>query len=158
MSISLLGYSSRHININVKQQGLGEFRLAGFWGKSNRSKRPKSWRLLKHLATLYEGPWCCFVDFNDLLLHSKKKGRIPHPNSLINGFREAVVTSGLIDIGYEGPEFIWEHHRGSPEWVHERLDRSFFNTDLQELCPGSTVTNLSTTSSDHLPILVELQQ
>ena len=53
-------------------------------------------------------PWCCMGDFNDLLTQSKKRGRLMHPNYLIQGFREAVEYYGLRDLGMEGYSFTWE--------------------------------------------------
>ncbi|XP_073119791.1 uncharacterized protein [Henckelia pumila] len=54
----------------------------------------------------------------------KKRGRIVHPTNLINGFRESVNESGLIELGMKGHWFTWERSRGTYMFVEERLDRA----------------------------------
>ncbi|MCI77735.1 endonuclease/exonuclease/phosphatase family protein, partial [Trifolium medium] len=41
-------------------------------------------------------------DFNDILAPSEKKGRNERAPWLINGFRSAVLDSGLVDVHMEG--------------------------------------------------------
>lgn len=52
-------------------------------------------------------------DFNDLRSQDENKGTIPHPNWLCNGFNEAILSSGLRDMIFEGPQFTWENSRGT---------------------------------------------
>lgn len=52
-------------------------------------------------------------DFNDVLEEDEKRGGKPQPNWLINGFREAVESSGLKDMGFEGYQYTWEAKEGS---------------------------------------------
>ena len=59
---------------------LGVWRLTGFYGFSESSRRRESWDLLRLLAGSSELPWVCIGDFNDLLAATEKRGRIAHPN------------------------------------------------------------------------------
>ena len=83
--------------------------------------------MLQALATSSPLPWCCISDYNDILTQAKKRGKCSHPDWLINGFRDAIEVSGLINIGMEGFQFTWERSRGTLEWIDERLDHALAN-------------------------------
>lgn len=70
----------------------------------------------------------------------------------------AVNDSGLQDFGFLGSEFTWERSRGSPSWIQERLDRGLANQEWRGLFPAATVTVLEVSTSDHLPLFLEVNQ
>lgn len=82
-------YSQNFINTIVREDSQQEWRLTGFYGIPQRERRRESWNLLRTLASQSTLPWCIVGDFNDLLSHDEKKGRVLHPQWLLNGFREA---------------------------------------------------------------------
>jgi len=67
-------------------------------------------------------PWCVIGDFNDILNAPEKKRRVDRPNWLINGLKNSVVESGLIDIRMEGYNLTWFKSLGSDRAVEEKLD------------------------------------
>ena len=111
--LNLISFSMNYIDVVVKIPKMREWRLAGFYGFPERSRRRESWELLKSLSRRSNLSWCCIGDFNDLLDQSEKKGQLMHPNYLIQGFREVVEFYGLRDMGMEGYPFTWEKSRGS---------------------------------------------
>ena len=100
-------------------------------------------------------PWCCIGDYNDLLAQSEKKGRLQHPNSLIQGFREAIEYCGLCDLGMTGYAFTWEKSRGSDKWVDERLDRALATYQWFHIFENARVVNLEMPTSDHSALLLD---
>jgi hypothetical protein len=48
---------------------------------------------------------------------SEKKGQNLCSNWLINGFRQAVLESGLVDVPMEGYPFTWFKSLGTPRAV-----------------------------------------
>lgn len=54
--------------------------------------------------------------------HEKKGGGM-HPRWLMEGFKKMINECNLMDMGYSGSEYTWEHSRGTANWVQERLDR-----------------------------------
>lgn len=85
---------------------------------------------------------------------SEKRGRNLRPSWLINGFRQAVLDSGLVYVPVEGYPFTWFKSLGMPHAVEERLDRALANTGWFNIFPTTTLENLAAPSSDHYPILL----
>ncbi|XP_074323958.1 uncharacterized protein LOC141660875 [Apium graveolens] len=110
------------------------------------------------LAGESELPWCVLGDFNDLMFAHEKKGGRPHPRRLLEGFVDAVNDCGLIDMGFSGNEFTWERARGQTNWIQERLDRGLANQQWQSLFPDAKIRVWDVSSSDHLPLILELNR
>ena len=121
-NVRLLKFSKNCIDVEVKYQDMGKWRMTGFYGFPESSRRRESWDLLCTLTTVSSLPWVCIRDFNDLLAAHEKRGKNEHPNWKLQGFKQVVVDSGLSDIGMEGYQFTWERSKGTENWVEERLD------------------------------------
>lgn len=85
---------------------------------------------------------------------SEKRGRATRPRWLINGFRQAVLDSGLSDVPLEGYPFTWFKSLGTPRAVVERLDRALANNTWFNLFPNSLLENLAAPASDHYSMLL----
>ncbi|RVX07677.1 putative mitochondrial protein [Vitis vinifera] len=127
--VTILGSHDRYIDATVTLENQRMFRLTGFYG-----------------------------DFNELMHQSEKRGNHPHPGSLIEAFRQAVTDCGLSDLGYVGYVYTWEKGRGTTRWVEERLDRALVSTGWKHLFNQSHLIHLSVSTSDHLPVLLELRK
>ncbi|KAG8652544.1 hypothetical protein MANES_06G103266v8 [Manihot esculenta] len=156
-SITLLSSSQHHIDIEVFIEGVGNWRLTGYYGEADRNFRHLSWQRLRMLASHHEAPWVCLGDFNDILSPSEKRGGRPQPSRLINGFRDALCDSGLIEFPMTGYPFTWEHGRNSDGWMESRLDRVFTNAQWRTRFSNSTAEVLGFSTSDHLPILLAVR-
>ena len=109
----LIKCAKNFIDIEIGGAGSGHWRMTGYYGYPESTRRRDSWNLLRYLATISSLPWVCLGDFNDLLSNSEKRGRRAQPNWKLNGFREAVADAGLVDLGMEGYQFTWERARGT---------------------------------------------
>ncbi|KAL8465080.1 hypothetical protein ACS0TY_034540 [Phlomoides rotata] len=118
--------------------------------------RHLSWNLLQHLSRVYSLPWVIIGDFNDILNDREKRGRVLHPLHLLKGFREAVNSSGILDVELTGYPFTWSHCRGSSIFVEERLDEVMGNALWHAMFPRSRLFSLVAPTSDHCPILLDL--
>ncbi|KAJ8624646.1 hypothetical protein MRB53_033176 [Persea americana] len=128
--VNLLSYARNFIDVEVEVDGLGKWRMTGYYGYPETNRRRDSWNLLRVLSSSSSLPWVCLGDFNDLLAANEKRGKRDHPNWLLQGFKSAITDSGLIDLGMEGyrftwERFTWERSRGTVDWVEEKLDRVF---------------------------------
>ncbi|KAL8553494.1 hypothetical protein ACS0TY_001982 [Phlomoides rotata] len=88
------------------------WRVTGFYGIYIRVNRPISRNLLCNLANASSIPWLY------------KRGKVDHPNWLLQGFRIAVANCNLTDLPLLGYQFTWFCGRGAPNSVEERLDRA----------------------------------
>jgi hypothetical protein len=155
MKCLITNYSLNHIDIEVEDLQRGKWRLTGFYGYPEGSRRRDSWNLLRQLSNASQLPWCILGDFNDILSTDEKRGRSERPNRLINGFREAVSDAGLVDIHWEGYNFTWFKSLGTERAIEEKLDRAMANNTWCNLFQNAKVRCLTTTASDHYPLLLE---
>ncbi|GAU38731.1 hypothetical protein TSUD_208420 [Trifolium subterraneum] len=155
VNCSITNYSLNHIDIEVDDLQRGKWRLTGFYGYPEGSRRRDSWNFLRQLSNASQLPWCIIGDFNDILSSDEKQGRSQRPQWLINGFREAVSDSGLVDIHWKGYPFTWFKSLGTERAVEEKLDRAMANDIWCNMFQYATVECLTTTASDHYPLLLE---
>ncbi|PNX81081.1 hypothetical protein L195_g037096, partial [Trifolium pratense] len=151
---SVTNFSSNHVDVEVADAVNGNWRLTGIYGFPGSGRRRDSWNFLKQLSQISSLPWCVLGDFNDILSSSEKKGRNDRAPWLINGFRSAVLESGLADVHMEGYPFTWFKSLGTFRAVEERLDRALANDAWFHKFPNAVLENLPAPASDHYPILL----
>lgn len=150
----LLSYSQSHIDIEAMVDGMEICRLTGVYGEPVRTNRKKTWDLLRHLARDSNFPWVAIGDMNNACSHVDKKGGRPYLNDLIDGFNEALMDAGLIDMNLTGHQFTWERGRGTDNWIEIRLDRALTSDMWLTLFPAVMLYNLEGSESDHSPLLL----
>ena len=57
-------FSKHHIDLEVLDMKKGKWRLTGFYGHPDRSKRHVTWDLIRTLHATSPLPWCLVGDFN----------------------------------------------------------------------------------------------
>lgn len=102
-------------------------------------------------------PWVCAGDFNEILYAHEKAGMAVRSQRQMDGFRQVLSTCDLADLGFEGPAFTWCNGRTGGTMIRERLDRCVANGSWLASFPMARVYHLGGTSSDHLPILLDLE-
>ncbi|XP_059436330.1 uncharacterized protein LOC132169290 [Corylus avellana] len=158
LQLSIQNFSRRHINGIIRRRtDNGEWKLTGFYGHPDPSKRRESWGLLRHLATLSPKPWMCMCDFNEIVGQGEKWGGVNKSSKLMADFREALEACNLSDLGALGPKFSWHNGRQGNEFTKERLDRAVVNLQWCDWFPSAEVAVLASRASDHNPLLINLQ-
>ncbi|XP_055959787.1 uncharacterized protein LOC130014852 [Mercurialis annua] len=147
-----------YIDLLIKGVDGQSWRLTGFYGYPERWRRRDSWNLIHNLSQENSAPWCVIGDFNDLLSHEEKRGGAAHPNWLVNGFRDTILASGLLEMEATGYKFTWSRGRKDAGKVEELLDRAFVTSDWIDLFPEAKVVNQEMSTSDHLPVLLYLNR
>ncbi|XP_060959275.1 uncharacterized protein LOC133030519 [Cannabis sativa] len=122
---SLIRYGHDYIDVQITNSDGVIWRLTGCYGEPNRSLR----------------------------VH--KKGGVPYPDWLLEGFHQALVDSKLCDFNLSGYPYTWEKGRTSLNWIEVRLDRALVSQSWLSVFHSAKLTNLELTSSDHCPILLE---
>ena len=63
---------------------------------------------------------------------------------------------GFLDLGFVGNRFTWSKHFADGHSIWERLDRGVVNASWFLKFPGTIVHHLHCTSSDHMPLYINL--
>ncbi|KAF4347816.1 hypothetical protein G4B88_012929 [Cannabis sativa] len=155
--VSVKSFTSGHIDALVKCPGRELWRFTGFYGNPKASCRSESWRLLCRLKDLFDLPWICGGDFNEILSINEKKGGSDRSMSAMTEFQNALDRCSLADLGFEGQCFTWLNKRQGGAHVQERLDRYFCNQRWHDLFPFVKVLNGDFLNSDHRPIVATLE-
>lgn len=153
-SISVSNFNNNFITVKVIENNVAVWRLSSFYSYPERSRQKASWDLLRSLSISSMLPWCCIGDYNDLLSSDEKKGRVPHPEWCLRGFRETVLDCDLHDITMDGYQYTRSRSKGTERAVEERLDRAMGTTHWFAIFPFARVQNLVADISDHSPILL----
>ncbi|CAN6270194.1 unnamed protein product [Urochloa humidicola] len=103
---------------------------------------------LLEVATYISGPWLLIGDFN-LTRSSLDKNTSPFNHTLAAAFNSVIDQLGLLDRQY-----TCTNKRRFPTLA--RLDRAFVNTTLSATFPNTLLTSTTAPTSDHVPILVNL--
>ncbi|KAK1361377.1 hypothetical protein POM88_045851 [Heracleum sosnowskyi] len=156
--VKLRSSSKNHIDVAVSISGSEDWRLTGFYGEPNRSLRRRTWELLRMLSQQSSLPWCVIGDLNNITSHEEKKGGRRYPEWLIQGFCETMSDCNLVDLGMVGYPFTWEKSRGTEDWVEIRLDRALVSQRWLHMYKEATLQNIEISTSDHMPIFLELRQ
>lgn len=150
----LMSLSQNHIDVEVTVEGMGVWRITGMYGEPERSNRRKTWDLLRNLARDSNLPWCTIGDLNNVTSQQDKQGGEPYPTWLIDGFNEALIDAGLMDMELVEHQFTWERGRGKQDWTEVRLDRAVITQEWQNLFPMANLFNLEGSNSDHSPVFL----
>lgn len=72
----------------------------------------------------------------------------------MQAFQTALLHCNLIDLGYVGNIFTWNHGRHDDAYVQQRLDCACAIAEWRELFPHCRVTHLQVSYSNHNPIFL----
>ncbi|KAM0913489.1 hypothetical protein ACQ4PT_012126 [Festuca glaucescens] len=133
------------------------WRLSGIYGEPRTELRKRTWDVLQYLKSQDDLPWLCMGDFNEVVSQLEQLGGNPRSQANMAGFRDCLEHCGLSDLGYKGYDFTWNNKREGDENVQVRLDRGTATASFLDLYPLTTVEHIVTEESDHMALLVRVQ-
>jgi hypothetical protein len=149
LNVSIKSYSHSHIDAIIKEGTEEAWRFTGVYGAPETHKREETWALLRHLDSMFQLPWCCIGDFNEIVKLEEMKGRLARPERQMRGFRNALDDCGLVDLRYRGFPYTWCNNRDPPYTTWVRLDRAVANLDWLHRFPKALVEHVEVAKSDH---------
>ncbi|KAL4319850.1 hypothetical protein GQ457_18G018210 [Hibiscus cannabinus] len=115
-----------------------------------RYKRRDLWEQLMALNPGRDIPWALGGDLNVIGNSTERRGGSGRNSQGCPIFADFMFKSGLMDMGFSGPEFTW--NRGD---LYQRVDRFICNSTWYSIFPASEVHHLQRIGSDHCPILLD---
>lgn len=125
-----------------------------FLWEPKEEERHHLWSLLRPLKTTSDLPWLLVGDFNEILFQHEKDGSLARSTGAMSAFQDALSDCNLTDLGYNGTTFTWRNGRGDG-LLRLQLDRAVANMDWLGIFQRHRVFHLSSSHSDHVPILVK---
>ena len=98
---------------------------------------------------MFQLPWCCIGDFNEIVKLEEMKGRLTRPNRQMRGFRSALDDCGLVDLQFRGFPLTWCNNRDPPFTTWVRLDRAIATMQWLHRFPMALVEHIDVSKSDH---------
>ncbi|KAF4359926.1 hypothetical protein G4B88_028677 [Cannabis sativa] len=133
----------------------------GTYGPPHATDKEEFWRSIGDMVLLETNPILIVGDLNGTLQDSECTNYTNSGNSsrYAFDFRRMVNRTGLIDLGFVGPGYTWSRGNsrspGTGSLKRARLDRGLVTTDWRLLFPAAIVNHLSSSVSDHRPILLD---
>lgn len=155
MGIEIQNYSQRRTNAKVcSSLADPPWKLTGFYGHPDPTKRVESWSLLRYIARMEPGPWVCIGDFNEIICLDEKYGGSGRQRSLMEAFQQALEVCELSDLGYRGPKYTWSNYREGGDFMKERLDRAVANRGWCDIFHDAELVIGAVVWSDHFPLFL----
>lgn len=130
--------------------------LTRFYGHVGAAKREDSWRLLQLISSDIHFPWYCFVDFNEIIKSSEKRGGGTKPYRQMASFQNCITNSSLYEIKITGQKFTWSNKRFDLSFTTKILDRALASNEGMNYIPGTFCEVLPRINLDHSHLLINL--
>ncbi|KAL9431945.1 hypothetical protein AB3S75_027034 [Citrus x aurantiifolia] len=158
IDVNMVSYSNHQIDAVIYGVKGNTWRCTGIYDHLESRQKWHTWMLLRRLASLFNYPWLCFGDFNEILNLNEKVGGNDQNLNMMADFREVVNDYNLVDLGCKGYPFTWSNKRYRPYLIEESLDRFLGSKDWEQSSYKLTVTNLNSWCSDHNLIMLGKQE
>ena len=152
--VSLTSPDIRRFSVSavVSIVGTGtSFLLSSVYGPVDDDAKLDFLNELRDIMPANGAPWIINGDFN-LIYEARDKNNLNLNRRLMGQFHVALDSSELHEIRCQNRSFSWSNERAEPTLV--RLDRFFCNVSWEALFRGCSVHALSSSSSDHCPLLL----
>ncbi|GAA0160842.1 hypothetical protein LIER_39116 [Lithospermum erythrorhizon] len=157
LEVSVKSYFSHNIEAVIEESTASPWRLVGFYGHHEVSKRRLSWELLRHIDGLSQLLTLVIGDFNEVLLSCEHVSqRHPRPHCQMYKFNQVVQDCGMVDLGYNRYPLTWCNKFISPHSTRANLDKALASKDWRSQFSEVTLYHISTYHSDHLSIWLKL--
>ena len=148
--VEVLESNSQYIHCRVTDATNTFSYFTAIYGHLVPSRRNLLWQHLTRINHVLRDPWVLMGDFNSLALSSEHSGGSQNRTGVCTAFVEWLQVSGLIDLGFVGPQFTWR--RGN---LSQRLDRGLCNSAWRLKFPEASVSHLVRYHSDHRPLVLQ---
>ncbi|XP_048490396.1 uncharacterized protein LOC125492264 [Beta vulgaris subsp. vulgaris] len=133
-----------------------EMLLTGIHAPSTARERHELWKNMEQNLPPDQTPWMVVGDLNEIRSQSEKSGGRAFRSSQCQALNSFMDAACLVDLGFDGNPYTWTNAREGAALIRERLDRALANHTWISAFPGTQVSHLPRTHSDHCPLCVNL--
>lgn len=137
------------IHLIINEGNAAAWELTAVYASPKHHLRPLIWDQI--LAIRCNTPWALIGDFNCTL----RDGERNKPGGVSRQFESWVHHLGLLDTGFIGPVFTWNHGRELEVRQSARLDRLLCNDEWRRLFPEASLLHLPHSYLDHCPLFLQ---
>ncbi|XP_030969697.1 uncharacterized protein LOC115989974 [Quercus lobata] len=125
------------------------WKLTGFYGQLDTSKREETWTLLESLGQSNTLPWLCVGDYNEIVKCSEKLGGALRPARQMDRFCTVIHHCRFLKLGYIRSHLTWSRNHLMEVCTHTRLNCTLATVAWCSFFPGTTVHHIPMSSSDY---------
>ena len=133
-----------------------EVLLTGVHAPCTARERHEIWKNMEQNLPPDQTPWMVVGDLNEVRSQAEKSGGRAFRSSQCQALNSFMDAACLVDLGFDGNPFTWTNAREGAALIRERLDRALANHTWISEFPGTQVSHLPRTYSDHCPVSVNL--
>jgi hypothetical protein len=157
VQVELFKLGRNHIDVTICNLPEGnKWRCTFVYGEPRTHERHNMWSLLRRIKPLLPGPWVMLGDFNECMWQEEHWSRRRRSERQMSDFRETLSFCDLHDLGYKGRPWTYDNKQDGINNVRVRLDRVVACPDWTKIFPNYQVMHLTSSRSDHCPILFTL--
>ncbi|XP_048491336.1 uncharacterized protein LOC125492674 [Beta vulgaris subsp. vulgaris] len=130
--------------------------ITGMHAPSTARERHELWKNMEQNLPPDQTPWMVVGDLNEVRTQAEKSGGRAFRNSQCKALNSFMDAACLVDLGFDGNPFTWTNAREGVALIRERLDRALANHTWISEFPGTQVSHLPRSYSDHCPVCVNL--
>lgn len=149
ISLKVIHAEFHFIHVLIREADGRGWEMSAIYASPNRTLRPALWRQLDAIKPQF--PWVLLGDFNCTL----RDGERNITGGVSTSFADWVQSTCLIDVGFVGPLYTWNHGREAACRKSARLDRALCDDRWRVQFPEATLRHLHHFHSDHTPILLQ---
>lgn len=102
---------------------MADFFLAVVYPSPNRILGRRLWEDLCSAKLGLEGPWLVLGDFNSVISSEEVSCPETFSQQCCHEFVDWIFGEELVDLGWDGPRFMWERRLSDQMYKAARLDR-----------------------------------
>jgi exonuclease III len=140
--------------ITIKESGLS-FLLTSVYGQTRANEKSNFLAEIHNIKPTSTVQWLLLGDFN-LIYKARDKNNTNLNLRCMRNFRSTLNSCNLKEVHLQNRKFTWSNERRNPTMV--RLDRIFCNDAWDLSFPSHVLKALSTSLSDHCPLLLSNQE
>lgn len=112
------------------------------------------WQYIIDLGCVVNWLWVIIGDVNQPLEEKDKRGGRVINRNLASKLRQTVDMYNLMDMRFQGPQFMWSNGREGKAKIRERIDKAWCNTHWNQTHDRTCLEHLTRVASDHHPLLL----